>query len=67
MTKLVNQKCICDTKQKFYSEAFDTLYCESCNTWLEDKCDDINCEYCINRPVFPNDYYPFQVNKGVES
>lgn len=53
MTNLVNQKCICDTPQKLYNMEFDTNYCESCNSWLEDKCNDINCEFCKNRPVTP--------------
>ena len=54
-----NQKCTCDTPQKLYSSTFDATYCKLCNLWLEDKCDDIvRCEYCNNRPLFPNDYQP---------
>jgi len=58
---------LCCQLPKSYSEEYDCYFCKSCNTWSEDKCDDINCEYCINRPVFPNDYHPVQVSKGVES
>lgn len=53
-----NQKCTCDNRVKLYSSIFDATYCKSCNSWLEDKCEDINCEYCNNRPLFPNDYEP---------
>ena len=62
MTRLVDRKCICSrvVHEKLYSKEFDTDYCKSCNSWLEDKCDDINCEYCINRPLFPNDYQPIE-------
>jgi len=66
MTNLKMNKLCCQLP-KSYSEEYDCYFCEPCNTWSEPKCDDINCEYCINRPVFPNDYHPVQVNKGVES
>lgn len=36
-----------------YSEEYDTYYNEETNEWIEDKCDDPNCEFCINRPDKP--------------
>ena len=39
--------------KKNYSEEYDAYYCETCNTWLEDTCDDANCEYCTKRPPAP--------------
>jgi len=44
--------CDKDCKQT-YSEQYDAYYCESCNTWLEDRCDDPECEYCTTRPPVP--------------
>lgn len=38
-----------------HSEEYDAYYCETCNKWLEDKCDDPTCEFCINRPVTPKE------------
>jgi hypothetical protein len=40
---------------KNYSKEYDAYYCEKCNAWLEDVCDDPKCEYCVNRPKNPND------------
>lgn len=36
------------TKQ--YSEEFDAYYDDETGEWLESKCDDPTCEYCVNRP-----------------
>ena len=36
-----------------YSEEYDTYYNAKTNEWVEDKCDDPTCEYCINRPAKP--------------
>jgi hypothetical protein len=46
---------LCCEAPKNYSEEYDCYYCEPCNTWSESKCDDPICEYCINRPLTPND------------
>jgi hypothetical protein len=43
----------CENTQK-YSTEYDCYYCEECNKWLEDKCDDPNCEYCKARPKTPD-------------
>lgn len=40
---------------KQYSEEFDAYYDDETNEWLEDKCDDPECEYCPNRPEKPNE------------
>ena len=40
-----------ETKQ--YSEKYDCYYCKSCNKWLEDICNDRDCEFCNNRPLTP--------------
>jgi hypothetical protein len=46
---------ICCEAPKTYSEEYDCYYCEPCNIWSESKCDDLICEYCINRPVTPKE------------
>ena len=35
---------------KQYSEKFDAYYDDETGEWLETKCDDPNCEYCVGRP-----------------
>ena len=42
----------CDSS-KCYSKQYDAYYCESCNAWLEDACDDPTCEFCTARPKTP--------------
>ena len=44
--------CNKDCKE-LYSEEYDAMYCETCNRWLEDQCDDPACEYCTARPPAP--------------
>jgi hypothetical protein len=36
-----------------YSEQYDAYYDEETNEWIEDKCDEPNCEFCMNRPETP--------------
>lgn len=36
-----------------YSRRYDAHYCEGCNTWLEGKCKDSDCDFCVNRPERP--------------
>jgi len=44
----------CDNNcKKAYSEQYDAYYCETCNKWTEDKCDDPECEFCLARPATP--------------
>jgi hypothetical protein len=40
---------------KTYSEKHDATYDEEKDIWLEDKCDDPNCEYCKDRPDKPSE------------
>lgn len=40
-------------KTQQYSKKYDAYYCEQCNIWLEDKCNDPECEYCPSRPETP--------------
>lgn len=35
---------------KMYSEQYDAYYDGLTGEWLEDKCDDPNCDYCVGRP-----------------
>lgn len=44
----------CEETRK-YSKEFDAYYCESCNKWLEDTCIDVDCVYCNNRPLTPEE------------
>ena len=32
------------------SEKHDSYFCPRCEEWIEDKCDDSDCEFCSNRP-----------------
>lgn len=38
---------------KSYAEDFDSWYCQTCNEWLEDICNNSDCEFCKNRPLTP--------------
>ena len=44
----------CGTPTK-YSAKHDAYYCEKCNLWLEENCNDPTYEYCIERPEYPNE------------
>ena len=59
-------KKLCCKKPKSYSEKHDCFYCEPCNLWVEEKCDDKECEYCRARPPQPSDCEPIQ-DVGTES
>ena len=37
-----------------YSSEYDAYYCESCDQWLEEACDDPFCEFCAHRPERPS-------------
>ena len=42
---------LCETHEKAeYSDRFDAYYCPICKEWLEKKCGDDECIFCINRP-----------------
>jgi hypothetical protein len=38
-----------------YSKQYDAYYNPTTNEWTESKCDDPNCEYCMNRPDKPTE------------
>jgi hypothetical protein len=40
---------------KQYSEKFDAYYDDETDEWLESKCDDPTCEYCVGRPEKPSE------------
>lgn len=49
------ETCIkCDSKSH-YSETYDSYYCKKCDEWLDDTCDDKECEFCSQRPKKPSD------------
>jgi hypothetical protein len=41
---------ICHKKGKL-NTTYDAYYC--CNTWLENKCSDTECDFCNKRPDTP--------------
>lgn len=45
--------CQCGCK-KSYSEEYDSYYCADCNKWLENTCNDPDCDFCQRRPNLPN-------------
>lgn len=42
-----------DEKDIAYSEEYDAYYNLVTMTWIDSKCDDPTCEYCLNRPAQP--------------
>ena len=34
----------------WYDDKHDAYYCPDCRKWLEKKCKDKECEYCVDRP-----------------
>jgi hypothetical protein len=49
-------KCNCGTRRtdRTFSAKYDAYFCPICDTWLEPKCNDDNCVYCVNRPKKPS-------------
>ena len=45
--------CSCGWQAVNYSKEYDAHYCPMCDTWIEKKCSDVECEYCKNRPEKP--------------
>lgn len=41
-------------KRTSFNCQFDAYYCPNCDIWVEEKCDNPNCEYCSNRPDKPS-------------
>ncbi len=45
--------CTCGSERS-YCLRHDAYYCELCNKWLEEKCNDPDCLYCPDRPEKPS-------------
>lgn len=45
--------CNCGSQRRAFSQEYDSYYCHPCNKWLESKCDDPTCEFCVGRPKTP--------------
>jgi hypothetical protein len=54
LKKHPNAFCADCGTEKRYDPVHDAIYCELCNKWLEEKCDDSGCEYCAGRPEKPS-------------
>jgi hypothetical protein len=51
-----------------YSEEYDAFYNEETNEWIEDTCDEPDCQYCTTRPERPLDEnYHTGLRKGAEA
>ena len=53
VAKFTNFCHVCSSELQ-YSYKYDAYYCELCNTWLEEPCDSVDCEFCANRPSKPS-------------
>jgi len=40
---------------KRYNKEYDSFYDDKKDIWLEEKCDQKNCEFCKNRPSKPSE------------
>ena len=40
---------------KRLNEEYDSYYDDVKDEWLEEKCDNKDCEFCSNRPTKPSD------------
>jgi len=48
-------KCNCKSVARTFSAKHDAYFCEHCDMWLEPKCTDDACEFCVNRPQLPSE------------
>lgn len=37
-----------------YEEKWDAYFCDTCDNWQENKCLDVKCWFCVNRPEKPS-------------
>jgi len=58
---IVSNFCNKCCNERHYSNKYDAYYCELCNKWMEEKCDDENCEFCSSRPNKPSQ---MELNNG---
>ena len=47
-----------------YNDEYDVYYCKVCDIWLEDKCSDPNCEFCVYRPEKPSSFTQVIYSEG---
>ena len=45
--------CIVCKDEREYIEKHDAYACKTCNSWLENQCEDGTCEFCVGRPEYP--------------
>lgn len=43
-----------ESTEILYSEKYDTYYDPIKDVWIEDRCSDLTCEFCANRPAKPS-------------
>jgi hypothetical protein len=53
----IDDEKICSqcSRPLIYFWDYDAYFCAPCNIWLEPRCDDKTCQYCIKRPDKPLD------------
>ncbi len=52
----VTTRCHNDIRHSVeHFDKHDAMYCKDCNIWLEGKCDDYLCYFCVGRPAKPID------------
>lgn len=51
----VEDRCADCGAPQVYAVLFDARLCMPCNRWLEESCDDHECDYCRRRPERPLD------------
>jgi len=44
--------CECGSRIVYF-DRYDALFCPECNTWLQARCSDPRCGYCVRRPAQP--------------
>jgi hypothetical protein len=46
-------KCKICKERLIYYQKYDTLFYAKCNSWTENRCTDLDCNYCSKRPNKP--------------
>ena len=53
-----NKKCEnCDNFTLIQIYKYDAWACITCNEWIDEVCDSIDCPFCSNRPETPYEVY----------
>jgi len=50
---LDDSRCEGCGERRVYYLIYDAMFCPTCNEWLELRCDDPACPYCLTRPARP--------------